>query len=69
LEDFIATHGIFHKQRLYVTGDTLYITGTGAMQDYSEDSPAPWNEESFAPVVIQEGVTTIGDSAFMLVTR
>ena len=41
----------------------LTIEGTGAMSDYASDS-APWKKFSFTTVVIGEGVTTIGNSAF-----
>ena len=42
---------------------TLTISGTGAMKDYSYDSPACDNS-NIKKVVIEEGVTSIGDSAF-----
>ena len=41
----------------------LTIEGEGAMSDYASDS-APWKKLSFTTVVIGEGVTTIGNSAF-----
>ena len=43
---------------------TLTISGTGAMYDYSQNDEAPWGS-SFAikAVVIEEGVTSIGDYA------
>ena len=42
---------------------TLTVSGTGAMGDYYR---APWysNRDSIKAVVIESGVTTIGDSAF-----
>ncbi len=48
---------------------TLTISGTGAMKDYSKDysyNSSPWEDykQTIATVVIQEGVTTIGDVAF-----
>ena len=48
---------------------TLTISGTGAMKDYENNlstrrSTAPWAEEQVAQVVINEGVTRIGNSVF-----
>ena len=44
----------------------LTITGNGAMDDYPSSS-APWNEykDDIRSVVIEEGVTSIGDYAFV----
>lgn len=44
----------------------LTISGNGAMLDYSfNDSKMPsWNDETFNTVVIENGVTSIGDYAF-----
>ena len=44
---------------------TLTISGTGAMINYDYDN-RPWEsyEDSIKTVVIEDGVTTIGDSAF-----
>ncbi len=45
----------------------LTISGTGAMEDYSEETPAPWDTywelESIRGIVIEAGVTRIGDYA------
>jgi hypothetical protein len=45
---------------------TLTISGTGEMPDYNDPSDIPWydDSESITAVIIQNGVTTIGDSAF-----
>lgn len=48
---------------------TLTLTGTGAMENYPasvDSSYAPWGDNSRAinNVVIEEGITTIGDGAF-----
>ena len=45
--------------------ETLTISGTGAMADYSA-SPAPWREnaEAIKSIVIHKGVTHIGSGAF-----
>ena len=44
---------------------TLTISGTGAMYNYSSD-PQPWhsNHSDILSVIIKDGVTTIGGSAF-----
>ena len=48
----------------------LTIGGTGAMYDYTTSSPAPWNEykNDIKSVVINEGVTLIGNYAFYYCT-
>jgi|GEM_PF-1626017 len=45
---------------------TLTVSGTGAMEDYSVVDRAPWysNCDSIKAVVIESGVTAIGDYAF-----
>lgn len=45
-----------------LVGRALFISGTGAMDDYEESSP--WNKYPFKTVVISDGVTSIGDWAF-----
>ncbi|MCD7972918.1 MAG: leucine-rich repeat protein [Candidatus Azobacteroides sp.] len=55
----------------YISTDTLYISGNGAMPDYSTSLSAPnfspwtgsWNP-ALTTVVIEKGVTRIGNSAF-----
>ena len=47
---------------LYDNG-TLTISGSGAMQDYAYNSPAFYNS-NIKKVVIEEGVTSIGNNAF-----
>ena len=52
--------------KLYEDG-TLTISGTGAMKDYdyyNNPSPASQKKDSVKKVVIEDGVTSIGDSAF-----
>lgn len=51
---------------------TLRIYGTGAMDDYDDpdggwfvENPAPWLDWDFHRVVIEEGITYIGNNAFM----
>ncbi len=41
----------------------LTISGNGVIPDYSEN-PSPWDGYDFYTVVIEDGVTGIGDSAF-----
>lgn len=46
-------------------GNTLTISGTGPMYDYSEENLAPWrNVSDLRTVIIEEGVTSIGAYAF-----
>ncbi len=62
-----------------IEGDTLYIEGSGPMDDYGYDqdpgpdpsvppevntNPNPWQKEAFTKVVIAEGITGIGSNAF-----
>ena len=42
----------------------LTISGNGAMGNYSNPSNAPWRNLEFTDVVIEDGVTSIGESAF-----
>ena len=44
----------------------LTISGSGAMNDFTSDNLQPWKEycESITTVLIQDGVTSIGNSAF-----
>ena len=43
---------------------TLTISGSGAIPDYSADRLSPWNKPGVSTVVIENGVTGIGDYAF-----
>ena len=46
-------------------GNTLTISGTGPMYNYSEENPAPWKSiRGLSKAIIEEGVTAIGDYAF-----
>jgi hypothetical protein len=49
-----------------VASATLTISGTGEMQDYTEDNSAPWHKlrAKMRVVKISDGVTSIGDWAF-----
>ena len=45
---------------------TLTISGTGAMADYASSSERPWDSyvEDIETIIIENGVTSIGDRAF-----
>lgn len=43
---------------------TLTISGKGAMPDYSSDGEQPWKDHNVLKIVIEDGVTKIGDCAF-----
>lgn len=49
---------------------TLTITGTGAMNNWSSSNEIPWytNCSSIKTIVIENGVTSIGDLAFIYCT-
>jgi len=49
-----------------VSDGKLTISGSGMMQNYTEENPAPWigQTATFTEVVVEEGVTTVGDRAF-----
>ena len=42
----------------------LYISGSGSMEEYDSNKPAPWATLSVKSCVIENGVTSIGGSAF-----
>ena len=48
-----------------ISGNTLTISGTGAMPDYEQDG-APWYSyrSSIYTIVLQNGIETIGNNAF-----
>ena len=47
-------------------GGTLTISGTGEMKNYYKSSPRPWEKDMtfIETVIIESGVTSIGDGAF-----
>ena len=52
-----------------ITGDgtngyTLTISGTGKMYDYYINKYAPWKSKNIINIIINSGVTTIGECAF-----
>lgn len=46
----------------------LTISGTGDMNDYNYSSPWPWSNKNIKTVIINAGVTSIGNSAFYYCT-
>lgn len=52
------------------SSNTLTISGTGAMWDYNNsgagETTAPWRDLSFTTLVLEDGITSIGDCAFYL---
>ena len=42
----------------------LTLSGTGAMQDYAKIDDLPWRQKMVLRVIVDEGVTTIGNHAF-----
>lgn len=49
-----------------ITGGTLTVKGTGAMDDYKTESQIPWHDKSdeITKIVVKEGITKIGNLAF-----
>ena len=50
----------------HISNDVLTISGTGAMPNYTSSSEQPWyyNRNSITKVVLDTGVTSVGDNAF-----
>lgn len=50
-----------------IKNDTLYLTGEGEMEDYSlfEVAPYSWSLDDFEYVKVGEGITSLGDMAFV----
>ena len=50
---------------------TLTISGTGAIADYGIAAPAPWSKlrADIQTVVVEDGITAIGNSAFAACTK
>ncbi len=47
-----------------IDGTTLTISGNGEMNDYGRDDRAPWYQNTITTVIIEKGVTNIGNYAF-----
>ncbi len=54
-----------------IENGTLTITGSGAMQDYPNPEDAPWhdNKDKITKIVIEDGITRIGNLAFYGLTN
>ena len=69
-KDDPATGDVDESQNVVwmLTGNTLTISGTGAMADYAEASGQPWTamHSDIKAIVIEDGVTSIGNYAFSL---
>ena len=54
------------RWRYNPTSHVLYISGSGAMKNYTGSTAMPWNsfKTSITSLVIEDGVTTIGNYAF-----
>lgn len=52
-------------------GNTLHISGTGAMEDYETYASAPWvaQQENITAIVVDSGITSIGKYAFSGLTK
>ena len=63
--DEIVENGTAGKLSWSLTSaGVLTISGNGVIPDYSSDNTPPWNEKDFNTIVIEEGVTGIGNYAF-----
>ena len=45
-------------------GGVLTISGNGAMPDYSQNNLPPWRDHEVSIIVLEDGITSIGDYAF-----
>ena len=56
---------------LILSEGTLTVSGTGAMADYATSNKTPWNSNkgNITSVVIESGVTSIGNFAFYMCTN
>lgn len=69
LSDVVDTGKCGNNLTYTITGDetngyTLTISGTGEMYDYSWNKYAPWKSKNIIDIIINSGVTTIGEYAF-----
>ena len=51
-----------------LSGDVMTVSGTGAMADYADSYQLPWYGYNYdvKTIVIESGVTSIGNSAFAM---
>lgn len=60
-----GTNGTCGEHLTWILEDgTLTISGKGAMYDYTSLDDVPWNVNDVKKVIIEDGVTTVGNSAF-----
>ena len=52
------------KLEYKIEGTTLVISGSGPMRDYDYANDRSWFEDSIDTVIIEDGITTIGDRTF-----
>ena len=54
-----------------LSGGVLTVSGSGAMNDYSEKKPAPWQQskDTIRAVFVENGVTSVGNCAFLGMDR
>ncbi|MBO4693671.1 MAG: leucine-rich repeat protein [Clostridia bacterium] len=66
LTAYADTSGNTGANTWHLDGNTLTISGSGAMADYSNLTDRPWNNYcgNIQTVIIEEGVTSIGNYAF-----
>jgi len=57
-----VTTGAWADVTWSLSGSTLTVSGTGAMADYT--SSTPWSDSDIKTIVIESGVTSIGEGAF-----
>ena len=63
--DEVIQEGTAGSIRWSLTGsNVLTLSGSGAIPNYSSSTPSPWSGYTFYTVVIEEGITGIGDYAF-----
>ena len=61
-----VTTGAWADVTWSLSGSTLTVSGTGAIADYVDYSETPWydNSDEIKTIVIESGVTSIGNNAF-----
>ena len=66
IAEFVKSDTCGEDLTWFLRNDTLYISGSGPMTNWENDTLAPWhaNHLTFNAVVINNGVSTIGDYAF-----
>ena len=72
LTSYAAPGGSFGDNLTWTLSDnsTLTISGTGRMDDYATNLAQPWfsDQDNIKSVVIEDGVTSIGNYAFANLT-